>query len=469
MFIIDGLAAMEVLDSRGRPTVAARVVLGAGEVGRTQVPSGASTGEHEAVERRDGDPGRYGGAGVLDTCQAIESKIAKTLCGRRFDSLAGLDQALIELDGTADKRRLGANALLAVSQATACALAARAGQPLHTYLGRLIGVQASLPVPHFNVINGGAHAANALRLQEFMIAPTGAPSLAEAVRCGAEVYAALRKRVVERFGTAGVGAAGYRAGAEVELALDPAANGFHTDGAYDPGDGAVTAEGLTRRYQRLTEAYPIRSIEDGLAEQDRAGWRALTAALGESIQVVGDDLLVTDPARIRQAARERLATAALIKPNQAGTVTETLEALAAARGRVGARCSPTAPGRRSTPSSPTWRWRRALARSKPGRPPGASGSPSTTACSRSPPPAAAAYATASPPDRVGRRRRTALPVGRRRHGSRRPGERCRRARPWPRRPAPTITVNVLCSRGRSGMVNRTAAHSPGDRGMRAPP
>jgi enolase 1/2/3 len=355
MFIVDGVAAMEVLDSRGRPTVAAQVVLGGGEVGRTQVPSGASTGEHEAVERRDGDPSRYGGAGVLDTCQAIESEIAKTIRGRRFESLASLDQALIELDGTPDKRRLGANALLAVSQATACALAAGAGQSLHAYLSRLIGVQASLPVPHFNVINGGAHAANALRLQEFMIAPTGAPSLAEAVRCGAEVYAALRKLVVERFGTAGVGdeggfapdlatpeealdllvdaigAAGYRAGAEVELALDPAADGFYREGDYDPGDGVVSAERLIRRYQRLIEAYPIRSIEDGLAEQDRAGWRALTAALGDSVQVVGDDLLVTDPRRIREAARERLATAALIKPNQAGTVTETVEALAAAR------------------------------------------------------------------------------------------------------------------------------------------
>jgi len=364
---------------------------------------------------------------------------------------------------------------------------------LHTYLGRLIGVQASLPVPHFNVINGGAHAANALRLQEFMIAPTGAPSLAEAVRCGAEVYAALRKRVVERFGTAGVGdeggfapdlstpeealdllmdaigAAGYRAGAEVELALDPAANGFHTDGAYDPGDGAVTAEGLTRRYQRLTEAYPIRSIEDGLAEQDRAGWRALTAALGESIQVVGDDLLVTDPARIRQAARERLATAALIKPNQAGTVTETLEALAAAReAGWGAMLS-----HRSGETVDTFIADLAVAAGvgqiKAGAPARGERVAKYNRLLEIAATSGRACATASPPDRVGRRRRTALPVGRRRHGSRRPGERCRRARPWPRRPAPTITVNVLCSRGRSGMVNRTAAHSPGDRGMRAPP
>jgi enolase len=355
MFIVDVVAAMEVLDSRGRPTVAARVVLGAGEVGRTQVPSGASTGEHKAVERRDGDPSRYGGAGVLDVCQAIESEIAKTIRGRRFDSLASLDGALIELDGTPDKRRLGANALLAVSQAAAYALAAGAGQPLHAYLSRLIGVQPSLPVPHFNLINGGAHAANALRLQEFMVAPTGAPSMAEAVRCGAEVYAALRKLVVERYGTAGVGdeggfapdlstpeealdllvdaigVAGYRAGAEVELALDPAANGFYGQGDYDLGGAAVGAQGLIRRYQQLIDAYPIRSIEDGLAEQDRAGWQALTRAVGGMVQVVGDDLLVTDPERIHQAARERLATAALIKPNQAGTVTETLEALAAAR------------------------------------------------------------------------------------------------------------------------------------------
>jgi enolase len=355
MFTIDQLAAREVLDSRGRPTVAAAVVLAGGATGTTQVPSGASTGEHEAVERRDGDMSRYGGAGVLHACQAVETEIAAAVVGRPFKDLAALDQALIELDGTSYKRRLGANALLAVSQAATCALAAAAGLPLHRYLGDLTGVPARLPVPHFNVINGGAHAANALRFQEFMIAPTGAPTMAEAVRYGAEVYAALRTLVIERFKTAGVGdeggfapdlttpeqaldllvdagdLAGYRPGDDVTFALDPAANGFFLGEQYEPGDGRVDTIDLVRRYERLIGAYPIRSIEDGLAEIDRPGWRMLAGGLAEWVQIVGDDLLVTDAKRIRAAAREQLATAALIKPNQVGTVTETLAALAAAR------------------------------------------------------------------------------------------------------------------------------------------
>jgi enolase len=355
MFTIDQLTAFQVLDSRGRPTIAARARLRGGGVGTTQVPSGASTGEHEAVERRDGDPARYGGAGVLDACRAVESEIADVVVARRFSDLTELDQELVELDGTADKHRLGANAMLAVSQAVTCALADRAGQPLHRYLSERIGTQARLPVPHFNMINGGAHAANRLRFQEFMVAPTGAASMAEAVRCGAEVYAALRQLVVDRFKSAGVGdeggfapdiaspeqaldllveavtRAGYRPGAEVELALDPAANGFLSGDAYHPGDGIADTSELIGRYQRMLGSYPIRSIEDGLAESDRQGWRMLTAAVGAWTQVVGDDLLVTDPDRIRAAAREQLATAALIKPNQVGTVTQTLEALAAAR------------------------------------------------------------------------------------------------------------------------------------------
>jgi enolase len=355
MFTIDQLAAREVLDSRGRPTVAAAVVLAGGATGTTQVPSGASTGEHEAVERRDGDMSRYGGAGVLHACQAVETEVAAAVVGRPFKDLAALDQALIELDGTSYKRRLGANALLAVSQAATCALAAAAGLPLHRYLGDLTGVPARLPVPHFNVINGGAHAANALRFQEFMIAPTGAPTMAEAVRYGAEVYAALRTLVIERFKTAGVGdeggfapdlttpeqaldllvdaadLAGYRPGDDVTFALDPAANGFFLGEQYEPGDGRVDTIDLVRRYERLIGAYPIRSIEDGLAEIDRPGWRMLAGGLAEWVQIVGDDLLVTDAKRIRAAAREQLATAALIKPNQVGTVTETLAALAAAR------------------------------------------------------------------------------------------------------------------------------------------
>jgi enolase len=355
MFTIERLSAWEVLDSRGRPTVAARASLRGGGVGLTQVPSGASTGEHEAVERRDRDPARYGGLGVTAACRAVETDILQAVGGQAFEDLAALDRALIELDGTPNKARLGANALLAVSQAVTGALADQAGQPLHRWLNERIGVPARLPVPHFNVINGGAHAANRLRFQEFMVASTGAPSMAEAVRCGSEVYAALRELIVARFRSAGVGdeggfapdittpeqaldllveaveQAGYRPGGEVQLALDPAANGFLSGDTYHLGDGIADTGELIDRYQRLLATYPIRSIEDGLAETDRAGWRMLTAAVGEWVQVVGDDLLVTDPQRIRAAAKEQLATAALIKPNQVGTVTETLAALAAAR------------------------------------------------------------------------------------------------------------------------------------------
>jgi enolase len=355
MFTIDQLAAWQILDSRGRPTVAARATLQGGGVGITQVPSGASTGEHEAVERRDGDPSRYGGLGVTAACRAVETDIAKAVAGRAFADLAELDRAIAELDGTPNKARLGANALLAVSQAVACALADQADQPLHQFLSEQIGVPARLPVPHFNMINGGAHAANRLNFQEFMVAPTGAPSMAEAIRCGAEIYAALKDLVVDRFKSAGVGdeggfapdlttpeqaldllvdaiqGAGYRPRDEVELALDPAANGFLSGDAYHPGDGTLDTGELIDRYERLIGAYPIRSIEDGLAETDLRGWRMLTAAVGEWVQVVGDDLLVTDPERIRAAARDELANAALIKPNQIGTVTETIEALAAAR------------------------------------------------------------------------------------------------------------------------------------------
>jgi enolase 1/2/3 len=353
VFTIDQLFPWQVLDSRGRPTVAARAMLRGGGVGVTQVPSGASTGEHEAVERRDGDPSRYGGLGVTAACRAIQTDIADAVADRTFTDLAELDRALIELDGTSNKARLGANTLLAVSQAVTCALADQAGQPLHQYLSERIGVPARLPVPHFNMINGGAHAANRLPFQEFMVAPTGAPSMAEAIRCGAEVYAALNDLVVDRFKSAGVGdeggfapdiatpeqaldllvdaiqRAGYRPRGEVELALDPAANGFLSGDAYHPGDGILDTSELIGRYEQLIGAYPIRSIEDGLAESDRRGWRMLTAAVGEWVQVVGDDLLVTDPQRIRTAARDQLANAALIKPNQIGT--ETLEALAAAR------------------------------------------------------------------------------------------------------------------------------------------
>jgi enolase len=347
--------AMEVLDSRGRPTVSVRMALSDGREVFAGVPSGASTGSGEAVELRDGDATRYAGRGVSQAVSHVKGAIAEALTGRAFDTLDQLDAELIGLDGTPNKSRLGANAIVGVSMAAARAFAAESQRPLWRWLTP-DGVTPRLPVPHFNVINGGAHAPNPLDFQEFMIAPVGAPSLPEAIRAGAEIYSRLRAALQERKLGTGLGdeggfapdiaspeevlallveaitAAGYtpeRSG--VAIALDPAASEFHRDGRYEVGGQSLSSDELIQRYAQMVEDFPIWSIEDGMGESDADGWRALTQRLGESIQLVGDDNFVTNPALIRSAVGAGIANAALIKVNQVGTVSETLEALRVCR------------------------------------------------------------------------------------------------------------------------------------------
>jgi enolase len=353
---IEWVKALEILDSRGRPTVQVSVGLGGGVVGTAGVPSGASTGTKEAVELRDGDPDRYGGAGVQRAVMVVEGEIAERMRAEAWESLADVDRALIALDGTDDKGRLGANAVVGASMAVARAIAAAEGQPLYGWLGPA-EVEPRLPVPHFNVVNGGAHAQNALEFQEFMVAPRGAPSFREALRAGAEVYASLRRKLRERGFSTGLGDeggfapdiarpedaldllvaaiedAGYAPGPEsVAIALDPAASGFRCDdGRYQVGGESVSTRELIERYVEMIERFPISSIEDGLAEDDDDGWVALTEQLGERIQLVGDDIFVTNTAIIEAAIDAGIANAALIKVNQIGTVTETLEAMALCR------------------------------------------------------------------------------------------------------------------------------------------
>jgi enolase len=349
------LSALEILDSRGRPTLAVTVELLGGALGHAGVPSGASTGSMEARELRDDDSSRFAGQGVRRAVEHVNGEIAHLLRGRDFAELADVDAALIKLDGTLGKERLGANATVGVSMAVARAIAAAAGEPLWRSLAP-VGVVPRMPVPHFNVINGGAHAPNALEFQEFMLAPLGAPTLAEAVRAGAEIYAVLRRELLRRGLSAGlgdeggfapelaspedvldllvgaIGEAGYEPGrAGVAIALDPAANGFYRDGAYHVNGEALSSDEMIERYAVIVERFPIWSLEDGLAEDDRAGWERLTARLGDRVQLVGDDLLVTNPAIIAQAIDDKVANAALIKPNQIGTVTETLEAMRVCR------------------------------------------------------------------------------------------------------------------------------------------
>ena len=353
-FRVSGIDAREILDSRGRPTIAVHVRIG-GYSGWAAVPSGASTGKAEAVELRDGDASRFSGAGVLHAVRSVTTDIADLLLGNDFADLGEADEAMRGLDGTPNKSRLGANAIVGTSMALTRALAARAGVPLHAYL-RPDGVVPRLPVPHFNVLNGGAHATNRVEFQEFMIAPVGAPSVAEAVRAGAEIYAALRARLKDAGLATGVGdeggfapdldtpeeacehlvaaitAAGYepsRSG--VALALDPAASQFYSHGHYHVGGAALTATELTGRYAEMAERFPIWSLEDGVAENDADGWMLLSERLSGSLQIMGDDNLVTDPARIAAAAARRQGNAALIKLNQIGTVSETLAAIATCR------------------------------------------------------------------------------------------------------------------------------------------
>lgn len=353
---ITEITALEVLDSRGRPTLQVRAALAGGATGTAGVPSGASTGSREAVERRDGDPGRYRGLGVLGAVDSVNGEIARMLTGRQWRSLAEIDAAMIELDGTPVKERLGANALVGVSMACARALAADDGRDLWEWLTPA-GVTPRLPVPHFNVINGGVHAPNPLDFQEFMIAPLGARTLADAVRAGAEVYGALRSLLAEQGQVTSLGdeggfaprlvepedvlsllvtaitAAGYPAGREgVAIALDPASSEFrHDDGLYHVAGQKLTSADMIARYDEITRRFPVWLIEDGLAEDDWDGWLLLTEQLGGRVQLVGDDIFVTSPAIIADAIDRGVANAALIKLNQIGTVTQTLEAMATCR------------------------------------------------------------------------------------------------------------------------------------------
>ncbi|MGP0107865.1 MAG: phosphopyruvate hydratase [Acidimicrobiales bacterium] len=354
-FTVTGVEAVEILDSRSRPTLAVTMTLGDGTVARAGVPSGASTGSQEAVELRDGDPKRFGGNGVLGAVGNVNGEIADALRGRTFTDLAELDHTLIDLDGTENKSRLGANAVVGISMAAARGLAIEDGLPLWRSLNPT-GVAPRLPVPHFNVVNGGVHAPNDLDFQEFMVAPLGAPTMAEAVRAGAEVYAALRSLLVARGFATGLGdeggfapqigqpeevlsllvqaieSAGYRPGRDgVAIALDPAASEFYRDGAYQVAGETLSSDDMITRYEELVAAFPVWSLEDGLAEGDWDGNVRLTERLADRIQLVGDDNLVTNPAIIAKAIALGADTAALIKVNQIGTVTETLEAMAVCR------------------------------------------------------------------------------------------------------------------------------------------
>ena len=350
----DSLWATEVLDSRGRPTVWVQALLSGGQMVEAGVPSGASTGSQEAVELRDRDA-RYHGLGVLHAVDNVNGPIAQALVGRSWSSLLEVDTAMRELDGTPDKSRLGANAIVGVSMAVARGFALEAGEPLWRWLTPA-GVTPRLPVPHFNVVNGGAHAPNPLDFQEFMIAPLGAQSLPEAVRAGAEVYAELRTELARRGFATGLGDeggfapdlsspeevlalltraiddAGYRVGVDgVAIALDPAASEFYRDGRYQVAGESLSSQDMIDRFTAIVAEFPVWSIEDGMAEGDTAGWAGLTAALGDRIQLVGDDNFVTNPDLIAAAVSDRIANAALIKVNQVGTISETLAALQVCR------------------------------------------------------------------------------------------------------------------------------------------
>lgn len=359
MASIEGIVAREILDSRGNPTVEVTVGLDDGTVAHAAVPSGASTGAFEAVELRDADQPRYGGKGVTQAVANIDERIMPELVGYEASEQRQVDQCLLDLDGTPDKSDLGANAILAVSLAVAKAAAASSGLSLFRYLG---GPNAHLlPVPMLNILNGGAHADSNVDIQEFMIAPVGAPTFREALRVGAEVYHALKAVLKQRGLSTGLGdeggfapdlpanaaaldliaeavqAAGYALGTDVVLALDVAATELYADGAYRFEGTAKSADELAGYYAKLAEDYPIVSIEDPLAEDDWAGWTALTGQLGDRLQIVGDDLFVTNPERIGRGIEQRAANAVLVKVNQIGTLTETFEAVELAH-RAGLRC-----------------------------------------------------------------------------------------------------------------------------------
>jgi enolase len=356
MSAIVDVVAREILDSRGNPTVEADVLLESGVMGRAAVPSGASTGSREAIELRDGDKGRYGGKGVLKAVEHVNTEISEAIVGLDAVEQAFIDRTLLDLDGTENKSRLGANATLAVSMAVAKAAAEEAGLPLYRYFGGSGAMH--MPVPMMNVINGGTHANNRLDFQEFMIVPVGAQSFREALRCGAEVFQSLKKLIDAKgmstavgdeggFAPAGlathaaavelileaIGKAGYAAGKDVVLALDCAASEFFKEGAYilESEGKRLDAAGFTAYLGDLASRYPIVSIEDGMAESDWEGWKALTAKLGGKLQLVGDDLFVTNTRILREGIEQRAANAILIKVNQIGTLTETFAAIELAK------------------------------------------------------------------------------------------------------------------------------------------
>mgnify|MGYP000915238624 CR=1 FL=1 len=348
--IID-IHAREILDSRGNPTVEVDVVLENGVTGRAAVPSGASTGAHEAVELRDGDKSRYGGKGVQKAVESVNGEIYDALSGMDAEDQMLLDRTMIELDGTANKARLGANAILGVSLACAKAAAEDAGLPLYRYVG---GAYASiLPVPMMNIINGGVHADNPIDIQEFMVMPVGAPTCADAIRMGSEVFQSLKKALKDAGHNTNVGdeggfapnlksaeaaldfimqaieKAGYTPGEDIMLALDAASTEFFKDGKYEMTGArkSLDSKGIVRFYAKLAKSYPIISIEDGCAEDDLDGWEMLTDELGGKVQLVGDDLFVTNPARLAMGIDRGLANSILVKVNQIGTLSETLEAV----------------------------------------------------------------------------------------------------------------------------------------------
>lgn len=353
--IIDEILAREILDSRGNPTIEVEIYLEDGSMGRAAIPSGASTGTREAVELRDGDEGRFSGKGVLKAVDNVNSILAPEITGYDATDQLGIDQAMIELDGTPNKSKLGANAILGVSLATAKAAAWALGLPLYQYIG---GANAKvLPVPMMNILNGGKHADNNVDIQEFMIMPVGAPNFAEAFRMGAEVYHKLKNVLKKKGLSASVGdeggfapmldsnedalsvimeaieAAGYRPGEDVALALDPAATEFYKDGKYvfEAEGKSRTAEEMVEYYAMLASKYPILSIEDGLAEDDWDGWRKLTERLGKQVQLVGDDIFVTNTELLSRGIKAGVANSILIKLNQIGTLTESLDAIEMAR------------------------------------------------------------------------------------------------------------------------------------------
>lgn len=348
---IESVRALEILDSRGNPTLAVEVRLSGGALGNAAVPSGASTGSHEAHELRDGDRKRYGGKGVLTAVANVNNEIAMAVRGKSAGDQASLDRTLIDLDGTANKGRLGANAILGVSLAAAHAVAAARGLPLYESLGGA-PAEGILPLPLLNVLNGGKHATRSTDFQEFMLAPIGAPTFADALRAGAEVYQALKQILGSRGLSTNVGdeggfapslgtneaavellleaieAAGYRPGADVSLALDPASSELYEDGRYTLAseNRSLTSAEMVDLWADWAGKYPIVSIEDGLAEDDWEGWQLLTSRIGDRVQLVGDDLLVTNVVRLERAISDKAANAILVKVNQIGTLSEAIEA-----------------------------------------------------------------------------------------------------------------------------------------------